>query len=202
MVDLTEVSDDWLAERRDILRKRKSRVRRIDEAVAADMDAVEQEFYRRFAERNSKGTRTNKFMMSLVIDDHYPEITDKTEFDNYVLSTKKLHLMQKRLSMTAMREELDLLLEEKKDWLERLEEGGWSKDLCTKCLEHITYRQIDETCDTPEEEATLEDQLASKLAVLEAVGNWKDATKLALEDYYRIPGVNLVQKMKLSQKKV
>jgi hypothetical protein len=201
-VDLTETSDDWLAERRDMLRKRKSRVRRIDEAIAADLDAVDQEFYRRFSERNSKGTRTNKFMMSLVIDDHYPEITDKTEFDNYLLKTKKLHLMQKRLSMTSVREEQDLLRKDKQDWLERLEEDGWSKELCTKCLEHITYCQIDETCDTEEEAAVLEEQLASKLAVLEAIGNWRDATKLALEDYYRIPGVNLVQKMKLSQKKV
>lgn len=199
-MELKEQTDDWLADRRKELQSNISQLRRETEALNADLDEVEIEFNRRFAERNSTGTQTDKWILTQRVDDHYPEMQDRDEFYSYLLATRKTHLMQKRLSVTAIREELDLLLQEKQRWLEELEENNWNAETCTQCLEHITARRIDEQA-THEEIPVLESEHKHRLDVLRAVGNWKDTTTNVLNDFYRIPGVVLREKITLSQRR-
>jgi hypothetical protein len=201
-MELENLTDDDLAERRAELKKvvLPDLNKKKQEATAA-LDDINQEFFRRFSERNSNGTRAAGYVISMTLDDKYPELVDRESFFDYLIKTAKTHLMQKRLSIGAIREELDLLTDEKERWLEKLEETEWSADVCKECLEHIAERQISEMTSSQEEADKIRRETAQKLAVLETVGTWKDSTKMALDDFYQIPGVILRDEMKLSQKR-
>lgn len=200
-MELGEQTDDWLADRRKELQANISQLKRETEALSAEVDEIEMEFNRRFAERNSTGTQTDKWFIMQRIDDHYPEMQDRDEFDAYMIATRKTYLMQKRLAVTAIREELDLLLQEKQHWLDELEENKWDPKTCTRCLEHIVERKINEQAITDNEIDVLQQQHDHRLSVLRAVGNWKAVTTNVLNDFYRIPGVVLREKITLSQRK-
>jgi hypothetical protein len=200
-VFLAEQTDDWLADRRKELQADASRLKREGEAIKAEIDEIELEFNRRFAERNSTGTQTNRWTLSQQIDDHYAVIENREDYDRYRLASQKLYLSESRLARKSIREELDLLETEKQHWLEELEENGWDVETCTKCLEHITNRKMDEHALTPEEAAVMQQEHEHRLNVLRAVGNWRDATTNALNDFYRIPGVVMREKITLSQRK-
>jgi hypothetical protein len=200
-MDLQEVTDDWLADRRKRLHHIVSVLNKKAKTVGAEIDDLELEFNRRFAERNSTGTQTDKWFITQQIDDHYPEMQDRDEFYSYMIATRKTHLMQKRLSVTAIREELDLLIQEKQHWLDELEENNWDAKTCTRCLTHILERRIDEQAHTNDEVSILQQEHDHRLSVLRAVGNWKTVTTNVLNDFYRIPGVVLREKITLSQRK-
>lgn len=103
---LQEMTDDELAERRYQLGQQISDLKRQDEVVRSERDAIEQEFFRRFEQRGSTATKTSNFTVSARIDDKYPEIVDRELFEQYVLSEGALFLLQSRLSMSAVQEEV------------------------------------------------------------------------------------------------
>jgi len=201
-MSLENLTDDDLAERRAELKKVVlPDLNKAKQEATAELDDINQEFFRRFAERNSSGTKAAGYSISMILDDKYPELVDRESFFDYLIKTGKTHLMQKRLSLNAIREETDLLEEEKERWLERLEESGWDAAVCKECLEHITERQVSEMANSQEEVDRLRNEAAQRITVLETVGSWEDSTKMALEDFYQIPGVILRDEMRLSQKK-
>jgi hypothetical protein len=104
--NLVEMTDEDLAQRRYDIGKEISELKRQDEALRAARDAVEQEFYRRFEERGSTATKTTTFTVSARVDDKYPDLVDREAFEAYVLSSGNLFLLQSRLSMSAVQEEL------------------------------------------------------------------------------------------------
>lgn len=105
-VNLTQQTDDWLADERYRLGRIISQLARKDEIVRACRDSINQEFQRRFDERGSTATKTNDFTISARIDDKYPEIEDRNAFESYILSTGAIYLLQSRLSMSAVQEEI------------------------------------------------------------------------------------------------
>jgi hypothetical protein len=200
-MELQDRTDDWLADRRKELLTSISRLNKEAKELAAEVDLIEIEFNQRFTDRNSTGTQTDKWSITQVVDDYYPEIQDRDDFDAYLIATRKLHLMQKRLSVTSIREELDLLLQEKQHWLEELNYNNWNEETCTKCLEHILDRRINEQVTTDEELTLLQKEHEHRLTVLRAIGTWEAVTMNILDDFYRIPGVTIREKTKISQRK-
>jgi hypothetical protein len=103
---LQECTDDELAELRYTIGQDLSALKRQDEQLRAEREAVEAEFERRFTERGSTATKTSKYTVSLRVDDKYPELYDQEAFESYLMQTGRLYLLQKRLSMAAVQEEL------------------------------------------------------------------------------------------------
>jgi len=198
---LENQTDDWLADNRKEIQLQISVLKRQEEDLRAYLDDIDQEFKRRFAERQSEGTQTSNWTLGLKIDDHYPEVQDRQEFEEYLLKTKKLHLLQKRLSMTAIREELDALRDEKQHWLDELKDNNWDEDTCRRTLEWIHNSECDQYDYSDEEKEGIDAQFANRLRVIAATKRWKDSTQSAIDDYYRVPGVGLSQKTTITQRK-
>lgn len=190
---LDERTDDWLAERRADIRLAITALTKQQEALAAERDEIEQEFFRRFTERNTSGTRTAKYTISARQDDHYPEVQDRMEFEKYVLETGKLHLLQKRLSLTAIREELDALKEPREAYINILEEANWNIDTCR----YVLVSLAEESGEDPINEEVIE----NKLAVFTAMNRVKESMIDALDQHYAIPGVGISTKLTLNQVK-
>jgi hypothetical protein len=79
---------------------------RQEEALRAEKDTIDNEFRRRFEERGATATKTEKWTTFLKIDDAYPELYDRQAFEEYVIRTRDLHLLQTRISVSAVQEEL------------------------------------------------------------------------------------------------
>lgn len=105
-VSLKDLTDDELAESRYLIGQELSALKRQDEMLRSERETIEKEFERRFTERGSTATKTSKYTVSLRVDDKYPDLYDQEAFEAYLLSTQRLYLLQKRLSMAAVQEEL------------------------------------------------------------------------------------------------
>lgn len=189
-IELTERDDDWLAERRyEIKTELVLANSKVDE-LKNERDDIDEELKRRFTERKTSGTRTDRFTISMGQDDNYPITVDRNEFEEYVLKTGNIHLLQKRLSMTAVREELDALNAEKQAHLDKLEEAKWADNAC-----------VDVLYDLAEADESDYNVLDKKILILRATGKLQEATKNALEEHYSIPGIGMETKLTISQVK-
>jgi hypothetical protein len=186
-----EQTDDWLAERRNEIRLEISELARKEEALKAERDEIDQIFIERFRERQTSGTRAGRFTVSMRMDDNYPEVTDRTVFEEYVLKSGKLHLLQKRLSLSSVKEELAAFVQEHAAAVKALEEANFSKEACAKVLQDIQ----DESWTEEQRESLAE----NKLNVLLTTGRLKEAVLSELDEYYKIPGVNVVSKLTINQ---
>lgn len=191
-IELAERTDDWLAERRAAIRLDITKLTKQQEALAAEREEIEQEFFDRFTTRGTSGTRTSNFTISARQDDHYPEVEDRTEFEQYLLETGKIHLLQKRLSLTSIREELDSMKEQKEAYLTELEDANWDIDTCRYVLTSLY--------DT--EETDIDEQLIeNKLIILSKTNTLKEGIKDALDQHFSIPGIGISTKLTLNQVK-
>lgn len=185
-IKLEERTDSWLADRRDEIAKEVSALKRQDEALKSERDDIDQELRRRFDERGTTGTQTSRFTLILREDDNYPEVYDRTEFEDYVLRTKKIHLLQKRLSMSSVQEELMAL-----------------RDECQALKDELNASQNkEETAAALYEQLHKEDEhVSTKIDVLRKSGMLVAALEEELESYFSIPGVQIVTKYSINSKK-
>lgn len=195
-IELDERTDDWLAERRAEIRKEIATLSKQQKEKSEQRDEIEQEFFRRFSERGTSGTRTSKYTMSARQDDHYPEVQDRTEFEAYLLRTGKIHLLQKRLALTAIREELDAMKQEREVYEIGLEEADWHVDACRYVLTALAEEAAAETGT-----AVNETLIENKLKILERTKTLKSGVTDALDQHYDIPGVGITTKLTLNQVK-
>lgn len=200
-ITLEERTDDWLADKRKDIEKEISTLKRQGEELTAQKKDIEDEFFRRFTERNSQGTTTSDWSLTVKVDDAYPTISERNEFEEYMLKTGKIHLLQKRLSIKAIREELDLMTSEKATWIEELDENDWDDQSCIRALTWMSEDELYTLGASEEERKDAEAQLATKLAVLQTTNQLKQATEAALEQHYKVPGIDLEQKLTLYQRK-
>lgn len=180
---ITERTDDWLAERRSQIRAEISALTRKEEELKAEREFIDQEFTRRFAERGTSGTRTSNYTVSMKEDDLYPEIDDRTAFEEYVLETKRLHLLQKRLSMSAIKEELAAMAQERAAYIKELEAADYSPAVCKRILQ---------------EQGDYSDY---KFELIQRSGGLKQEVLRQLEERFTIPGINIVTKNTINQVK-
>jgi hypothetical protein len=103
---LSTMTDDELADRRDELRTKLSELARAEDEIRAEKDSIDQEFISRFTSRGSTATKTSLFTISARENDRYPELVDRNAFEAYVLANKALYLLQSRLSMKEIQDEL------------------------------------------------------------------------------------------------
>lgn len=185
-ISLQDRTDSWIADRRDAIAKEISRLKRQDEDLKAERDDLDQELRRRFDGRGTTGTQTKNFTISLKEDDNYPETYDRTAFEQYVLDTGKIHLLQKRLSMASVQEELMALREEHEALLKELADHGETDEAAI-----AIYRKL-------YGESEL---LTAKINVLKLTGTLVSTLKQELLDYFSIPGVHIVTKYSITSKK-
>lgn len=194
-ITLSERTDDWLADRRAAIRKELAELSNQQKSLTAERGEIEQEFFDRFTERDASGTRTSRYTLSAKQDDHYPEIQDRTEFESYMLRTRKLHLLQKRLALNAIREELDMMREERETYETELEEANWDIDTCRYVLMSIAEDNLTDT------EEINEARIEQKLQVFQATNSLKSGICDALNRHYDIPGIGITTKLTLNQVK-
>lgn len=185
-ISLQDRTDSWIADRRDAIGKEISKLKRQDEELKAERDDLDQELRRRFDERGTTGTQTKNFTISLKEDDNYPETYDRTSFEEYVLSTGKIHLLQKRLSMASVQEELMALREEHETLLKELEVSGESDETAVAIYKKVFGES---------------ELLTAKINVLKLTGTLVPTLKQELADYFSIPGVHIVTKYSITSKK-
>lgn len=186
-----EQTDDWLAERRNEIKIEISELARKEEALKAERDEIDQIFVERFRERQTSGTRAGRFTISMRSDDNYPEVTDRTVFEEYVLKSGKLHLLQKRLSLSSVKEELAAFSQEHLAAVKYLEEANFSKEACIKVLMELQDEDLTED--------QRKDLIGNKLEIWLLANRLKEAVLAELSEYYTIPGVNVVSKLTINQ---
>jgi hypothetical protein len=200
-ISLDERTDNWLAERRDQIKQAVSALKRQDEAFKAERDAIDEELVARFDERGTSGTRASRFTISMKIDDNYPICSDRTTFEEYLLTTKKLHLLQKRLSLSAVQEELAILNEERKAYLMRIEEASNQQSEAI-----AIYHELHEY-DTFGPDASHDGMALHERALQDRINqliNDKiliNTVKQELADRCVIPGIEISQKLTINQVK-
>lgn len=192
---LSERTDDWLADRRATIRKEIAALTNQQKSLTAERGEIEQEFFDRFSERNASGTRTSRFTLSARQDDHYPEIQDRTEFEQYILRTGKLHLLQKRLALASIREEFDVMREEREAYETELVESDWDIDVCRYVLTAVAE---DELADGEE---LNEERIEQKLQIFRATKSLQSGMRDILDRHYDVPGVGITTKLTLNQVK-
>lgn len=188
-IDIKERTDDWLAERRNEIKAELALLKKSDDALRAEREEIDQEFIRRFSERGTRGTRAARFTISLKEDDSYPEIVDRTEFEDYVLSTKKLHLLQKRLSLSAIQEELAVLQEEYDAYATRLE-SSINKEATAEDI----YKELFSSSD--------DELLLNKINILKMTGTLVSTLEQDLKSHFSVPGVDIRKKQTINAVKV
>jgi len=100
-VDLKELSDEELADRRDgIKRGSLPDLTKKEKKLKAELANVDDEWKRRLKDRGSNGSKTLRFTTFLTIDDKYPVLVDREAFELHVLRNKALYLLQSRLSLS------------------------------------------------------------------------------------------------------
>lgn len=199
-IPLKERSDDWLAERRGELRKELSEVSDREKAFRQERNDIDQEFMDRFTARETSGTRTDRYTISCKQDDAYPEVEDRTDFENFVLETGKIHLLQKRLSLAAIKEELSEMERTRESLLEILDEEKWSEESCVDVLTTLFNETLDTVSDTSQHDG-LKNGFDSKLSLIKKLGTLQDFTKDEIDSQYIIPGISLVTRMTINQVK-
>ena len=191
-VSLEERTDDWLAERRDQIKVEISRLKREDEAFKAERDAIDAEFTRRFEERGTSGTRAARFTVSLKEDDNYPQMSDRTAFEDYVLSTGNLHLLQKRLSLSSVTEEHAALGELRDVYLNSLKEAGEDYNALVSL-----YNELCEEAAITQKVADADDLVNNKSSIEDLRNFLEDEIKRV----FHIPGIEIVTKRSINQVK-
>ena len=190
LLDLLVVPDDVLADRRYEIRGEISQLKRLDEALKAERNSIDQEFTRRFKERGSTGARTANSTITLNVEDHYPEVYDRQEFETYVLHTGKLHLIQKRVAMGSLQEEIMVLEEEVTIWRTRYKEAKTDVE-----QQEVARKIMQELLEIPS------DSIDEKLTILVLTKQLDQYIENALKEHASIPGINLVQKETINQVK-
>lgn len=200
-IKLKDRTDDWLAERRNELKLEISKLKRQDEELKAERDDIDSEFMARFTARGTSGTRTARFTISARVDAAYPEVEDRNEFEAYLLKTGKLHLLQKRLSLGSVKEEQDIMKQEKEAWTTYLDDNKWSTESCEHVLEELYEMQAD--VEDEEEYEAFQEEYKMRIGTLANASNEviKQATKTLLDDQYSIPGVGVAEKLTINQVK-
>jgi hypothetical protein len=180
-----------LAQRRYDIKGEISNLKREDELLKAERDSIDQEFERRLKSRGSTATKAGGFTITLKEDDKYPMIGDHTVFETYVLDTKKLHLLQKRLSMTSIQEELAAMRAEQTALRTQLVEAQTKEDINSifaKVKEFISHNAITNiSLRNPNSFSRTEDLKVYLDELLDTV--------------YQIPGISLVTHITLNQTK-
>lgn len=185
MTNLNETTDDWLAERRAELKVEIAQLKEQDDKLKEEREAIDEEFARRFAERGSSSTRTSHYTISLREDFNYPKVGDLTDFEEYVLRTKKLHLLQKRISSNAVKEELAIRLQEKEAFIKLLNDNDWDNETCKRVY-----------CNMHEDEN--EEYVLNRATILDLTGHFKNTVKEELENYANLPGIEVVTKQTIN----
>lgn len=198
-ISLKKRTDDWLADRRKEIENDISKLKRQEEAFKADKEEIETELMRRFDERGSEGTTTERYTISLKLDDKYPEVMDRDAFEDFVLQNEKLYLLQKRIALRSIREELNLLDQDKQDFLDELEDSNWSESACIKVLNELDQQTIAEADEANKE--AVKTALQNRTKIFRMQGKLKEATKEALQDRFSIPGIRIVTKKTITQQK-
>lgn len=175
-VPIEERNDDWLAEQRNKIKLELAELKKQDDELREFRDQIDQEFMRRFEERGTSGTRTSKFTISVREDDSYPEIQDRTEFEDYILRTKNIHLLQKRLSLSAIQEELAAKKEEYASYKEQLDNA-----IDKEGMAETIYKELFQCPD-------------NKLEVLKMTKQIVPTLEQELKDFFSIPGIGIVTK--------
>ena len=175
-IKLEDQTDDWLAERRDEIKVELAKIKVQEDNFRVEREEIDEEFKRRFKERGASSTKTSKFTTSIKTDFHYPKLVSQTDFEEYVLDTKKLHLLQKRISPAAVKEELSILAQEKAALLQQLEEENWSEDFCRE----LCFMEFD-------------------INYPKGLPGIQDLVKNKIEEHYSIPGVEIVEKEVINQ---
>jgi hypothetical protein len=188
-VDIKERTDNWLAERRNELKVELSDLKKQDDDLRAQRDEIDQEFMCRFETRGTRGTRTARFTISLKEDASYPEIVDRTEFEDYVLSTKKLHLLQKRLSLSAIQEELSVLHEQYEEYKSRLD-NSINKETTAEDIYFELFGSEDS------------ELLKNKISILRATSSLISTLEQDLKGHFSVPGVDIRTKQTINAVKV
>lgn len=187
-IGLSERPDDWLAERRAQLKVEASKVKEQDEKIKEEREAIDEEFMRRFTERGSSSTRAGGYTISLREDFNYPQVEDQTELEEFVLRTKKLHLLQKRISSNAIKEELAIREQEKQGFLKYLEENNWDEKSCSRVYWDLRT----------EEEKDQDTASVNRHVILLRLGKLQDTVKEELENYANLPGIKVVTKQSIN----
>lgn len=180
---ITERDDNWLAERRSQIRQELSANTRKEEELKAERKFIDQEFTRRFNERKTSGTRTANYTLSMEEDSLYPEIEDRTAFEEYVLDTGHLHLLQKRLSLSSVKEELAAMAQERASYIKELEGSNYDPQVCKRILQ---------------ERGEYSDY---KFSLIQQSGGLKQEVLRQFEERFTIPGVNIITKTTINQVK-
>lgn len=183
--DLTEQTDDWLAERRAELKVEIAQLKEQDDKLKEEREAIDEEFTRRFLERGSSSTRTSHYTISLREDFNYPKIEDQTEVEEFILRTKKLHLLQKRISSNAIKEELAIREQEKNAFIKLLDENNWNDETCKQIY-----------CDMHQDEE--EEYVLNRAFILSHTSQLKNTVEEELANYANIPGIAVVTKQTIN----
>jgi len=102
---IQDFTDEELAQRRDVIRRRLSELSRATELHKAERAMLDEEFLRRFDERHSQGTKTEGWTIFVREDLSYPDLYDIQAFEDYIRETGNLYLLQRRISITNLEEE-------------------------------------------------------------------------------------------------
>jgi hypothetical protein len=188
IITLQERNDDWLGEKRNDIKLQLSSLKKQEDALRELRDDIDEELMRRFDERGTSGTRTSRFTISVREDDSYPEIEDRTLFEDYVISTKKIHLLQKRLSLSAIQEELAAMQEEYVTYRDRL-----AKSINKETTAESIYKELFGGDDN--------ELLDNKINILKYTNNLVSTLEEDLKDYFSVPGIRVVTKKSINSVK-
>lgn len=188
-ISLAERTDDWLAERRNEIKLVLAEAKKQEEALRLERELIDQEFIDRFEKRGTKGTQAARFTVFMKEDANYPEIINRSDFEEYVLNTRKLHLLQKRLSLSAIQEELAALQEEYNFYKDRLA-NSVNKD---EEAERI-YKDLFGTGD--------DELLDNKIHILKWTQKIVPTLEQELKDHFSVPGVDVRMKQTINAVKV
>ena len=183
---LSDRTDDWLAIRRAQIKPELARLKDQQDVLSEERDNINEDFKRRFAERGSSSTRAGGYTISLSEDFNYPQIEDQTELEEFVLRTKKLHLLQKRISSNAVKEELAIREQEKEGFIKLLEEENWDNQVCVQVYYDMHLEEQEEGA------------LANRIIFLNQIGKLEEVVKEELENYANLPGIKVVTKQTIN----
>lgn len=188
VITLQDRNDDWLGEKRNDIKLQLSVLKKQEDALRELRDEIDEELMRRFNERGTSGTRTSRFTISVREDDSYPEIEDRTLFEDYVISTKKIHLLQKRLSLSAIQEELAAMQEEYTTYKDKL-----SKSINKDATAESIYKELFGSDDN--------ELLENKISILKQLDKLVPTLEEELKDYFSVPGIRVVTKKSINSVK-
>lgn len=106
--DLTKLSLPALQSRRNIIKN--TYLPEVNQKVAkykAELQEVDEALLKRMRAEGLKSFTGEDFQTTIAIRNNYPEIEDRTAFEEYVLEKRMLYLLQSRVLMSAIQEEFE-----------------------------------------------------------------------------------------------